>query len=288
VARSLILAVLALAACTRPLPTHGAIVLTDDAEARVVLPGPARRVVSLMPATTELLFALGAGSTLVGRTRWADYPAEALERPSVGDGMAPNVESVAALHPDLVIAYLSPSNGPQVERFRSLGIPVLQLALNRLEDFDRAARLLAAAVGRPAAGDSLTGAVRDELARVTVPRRLPPRIFVLAWDQPPMTLGSGSFLSEIVARAGGVNIFGDEAAPSFTVSIEAVATRNPDLILLTGDEGPDWAKRPEWQVVRAVRERRFLRVTGSEFNRPSPRVAHAVTALADSLTRLGW
>lgn len=287
-ARLLVALVLTLGACTRPAPARGPIVLTDDAGARVVLARPATRIVSLIPATAELLFALGGGSALVGRTRWDDYPPEALRVPSVGDGIPPNVEAVAALHPDLVVAYRSAVNTPQLERLRALGIPVIELAINRLTDFDRAIRLLARAIGRPQAGDSLSAAVRDGLARATVHRERPPRVFILAWDQPPMTLGAGSFMSEIVTRAGGVNVFGDNPAPSFVVSIEAVARRDPDLVVLTGNEAPDWARRPEWQVVRAVRERRFVRITGSEFNRPSPRIGAAVAALADSLTRLGW
>lgn len=287
-ARFLVGLVLVLGACARPAPARGSIDLTDDAGTRVVLAHPATRIVSLIPATAELLVALGGGSALAGRTRWDDYPPEVLRAPSVGDGIPPNVEAVAALRPDLVVAYRSAVNAPQVERLRALGIPVVELAVNRLVDFDRAIRLLARAIGRPAAGDSLSAALRDGLARATVHRRVPPRVFILAWDQPPMTLGAGSFLSEIVSRAGGVNVFGDDPASSFVVSIEAVVRRDPDLVLLTGNEASDWARRPEWQVVRAVREHRFVRITGSEFNRPSPRIAAAVAALADSLTRLGW
>ena len=102
-----------------------------------------------------------------------------------------------------------------------------------------------------------------------------------------MTIGRGSFLSELVERAGGENLFQDVTASSGVVSVEAVAARNPDLIFTT-TEGPiSFATRPEWQVVPAVRKHRFLRVSGSEFNRPSPRAPAAIRELAAKLRTVG-
>ena len=119
------------------------------------------------------------------------------------------------------------------------------------------------------------------------PRGDRPKVLLLVWEQPPMTIGRGSFLSELVERAGGENLFADVTASSGVVSIEAVAARNPDLIFTT-TEGPSaFAGRPEWQVVPAVREHRFLRVSGSEFNRPSPRAPAAIRQLAGRLSEVG-
>lgn len=98
-----------------------------------------------------------------------------------------------------------------------------------------------------------------------------------------MTIGRGSFLSELVERAGGENLFADVASSSGVVSIEAVAARNPDLIFTTVEGPSAFASRPEWQVVAAVREHRFLRVNGSEFNRPSPRSPQAIRELSSRL-----
>lgn len=273
-----------LAGCGRPAPAAGPIHLLDDGGTDVVLAAPAARIVSLVPAATELLFALGAGSALVGRTRWCDYPAAAAQVPSVGDGMAPNVEAVAGRNPDLVVMYRSAGNDAAVSRLRGIGVPVVELALDRQADFDRAAGLLARAVGRPEAGDSLVRRVQLDLADATRPdtgRRM--SVLVLAWSNPPIAIGAGSFLSEIISRAGAANVFADVDRPSFTVSLEAVVARNPDVILVVGDEDPPVADRPEWQTVPAVRERRFVRVDGSMFNRPSPRIGEAVRTLARAL-----
>jgi iron complex transport system substrate-binding protein len=260
--------------------------LVDDAGVPFSLPAPPTRIVSLIPATTELVFALDAGDRLVGRTSWCDYPAEAAAVPDLGNGIGPNIEAVVAAKPDLVLLYKSGANRAAAERFRSLGIPAIELATDRMEDFDRITRLLGAALGKPAEAESLVVRTARDLEAATGSPVLPssrPSVFILAWDRPVMTLGRGSFLSEILERAGARNIFDDLPSSSAPVSIEAVVARDPDYILTSSPGDPAIASRPEWRSVRAVRDRRFLRVTGSEFNRPSPRIGSAVRQLAATL-----
>jgi ABC-type Fe3+-hydroxamate transport system substrate-binding protein len=257
--------------------------LADDAGVPVPAGAVPRRVVSLIPATTELIFALGAGDRLVGRTSWCDYPAEALQVPDLGNGMTPNIEAVVGVHPDLVLLYRSASNLPAAGRFRAAGITTLELATDRMEDFERITRLLGTILGRAAQADSLIARTARDLAAATVHRPAAPSVFILVWDRPPMTLGRGSFLSEILARAGARNIFDDLPTSSAQVSVETVASRDPDFILSTSGADPAMASRPEWQPVRAVRERRFLPVHGSEFDRPGPRTALAVRELAAAI-----
>src|SRR5439155_6589190 len=156
---------LAVAACAekeRPA-SKGGIAVTDDAGRRVTLAAPAQRIVSLLPSFTELLFAIGAGDRLVGRTAWCDYPPEALAVPSVGDGMPPNVEAVAARHPDLTVLYRSRPNVTAAEQLERLGIKTVLLDLNRLEELGPAARRLGVLTGRVASADSLARAM-DSLA----------------------------------------------------------------------------------------------------------------------------
>lgn len=280
------LALIFFAGCgTAPAPPAGSLV--DDSGNRLTLAAPAARVVSLIPATTELVFALGAGDRLVGRTSWCDYPAAAAAVPDLGNGIGPNIEAVVAATPDLVLLYKSGANRAAAEQLRGFGIATLELAIDRMEDFDRIARLVGAALGKAVEAESLVvrTARELELASARSPSTQPPApsIFILAWDRPPMTLGRGSFLSEIVERAGGRNLFDDLATSSAPIAIEAVAARDPDFILVTSLEEPAIAGRGEWRVVPAVRERRFLRVHGSEFNRPSPRIAEAVRQLAKAI-----
>jgi iron complex transport system substrate-binding protein len=261
--------------------------VVDDAGDTVAVRAPARRVASLIPATTELMFAIGAGDAVVGRTMWCDYPPAAARVTNLGDGINPTLEAVLAVRPDLVLLYNSAQNASAAARLRRLGIPAVLLNTDRLEDVARLSRLLGRLTGHGRGADSLVAVFDTALAAASAPpgaRR--PKVLLLVWEQPPMTIGRGSFLSELVRRAGGQNLFDDVSTSSGTVSIEAVAARDPDLILTTTDGPPAFATRPEWQVVRAVRQRRFLRVTGSDFNRPSPRAPAAIRTLAGRIAGL--
>ena len=118
-----------------------AVEVSDDVGRTIALAAPARRIVSLVPATTELLFAIGAGDAVVGRTQWCDYPEAALAVPSVGDGIGPNLELVVGRRPDLVLLYAS-ADRRAAEQFARLGIPAMALSTNQLADVPRLARLL--------------------------------------------------------------------------------------------------------------------------------------------------
>ena len=279
-----LLTVIAAAACSPAPASGGKLTVVDDAGDTVRIVEPATRVVSLIPASTELLFAIGAGPAVVGRTTYCDYPAAAAAVPNLGDGIKPNIEAVTAQRPDLVVLYNSGQNAAMAARLRELGIDALRLNTDQLSDLGRVARILGKLTGREHSADSLGAAFDSALAEATQPpgnRR--PKVLLLVWEQPPMTIGRGSFLSELIERAGGENLFDDVAASSGVVSIEAVAARDPDLILTTAEGPSAFADRPEWQVVPAVRERRFLRVTGSEFDRPSPRAPLAIRQVAGQL-----
>lgn len=274
-----------LGACATPaVRPAGPLSVVDDLGDTLSFARPPSRIVSLSPATTELVFALGAGDRLVGRTRWCDYPAAALAVPSVGDGLPPNVEAVVAAAPDLVLLYRSPQNATARARFRESGIPTLTLSFDHLADVARLARLLGPVLGRPEAGDSVARAFEAAIATAQdrsggIPDSLRPRVLLLAWDQPPIAIGAGSFQSEILTLAGAVNLFADLPVPSAPVSIEVIAARDPDLILLSDSGAPAFASRPAWAAVRAVKERRFVRLTTPAFARPSPRAPEVAREL---------
>lgn len=279
----------ATAGCITSAPPAGTITAIDDAGDTVRLTHPAQRIVSLIPASTELLFAIGAGPHLVGRSRYDDYPAEATAVTSVGEALQPNIEAIVARHPDLVVLYLSGSDAEAAARLRALGIAVVQLRTDLLESVADHARLLGALTGTKPAADSVAEAFATNLAAATAPlgeiaaRDNRPSILIMTWEQPPITVGAGSFLDELVSRAGAVNAFHDLPQPSATVSLEAIVQRDPDLVLTTGGALPALASRPEWQAVRAVRERHFVRVNGSEFDRPGPRSPQAIRDLRAAL-----
>jgi iron complex transport system substrate-binding protein len=276
----------ALVACGSPAAgARGAAIVVDDAGDSVAVGAAARRIVSLIPAATELLFAIGAGDAVVGRTQWCDYPPEARRVKNLGPGINPNLEAVLSVQPDLVVLYNSAQHAAAAAHLRQLGIPALRLNTDTLGDVGRVGRLLGKLTGHEHGADSLSAVFDTALGSATVagadPRR--PKVLILVWEQPPMTIGLGSFLSELVERAGGDNVFGDIASSSAPVSIEAVSARDPDLILTAAAGPASIADRPEWQVVRAVRERRFLHIKGTEYDRPGPRSPGAIRALAARL-----
>jgi len=272
---------LTITACARGdhVPVRGGIAVTDDAGRRVTLAAPARRIVSLLPSFTEIIFAIGAGDRLVGRTTWCDYPPEALAVPSVGDGMPPSVEAVAARRPDLAVLYRSGPNVTAAEQLERLGIRTALFDLNLLEELGPAARRLGTLTGQQRAGDSL-GAVMDSLASQSPIPGTQSLVFIV-WDNPPIVIGAGSYLDRLAALAGGRNVFHDIGSPSAQVSIETIAARDPDFVALLSDSAvpPRYATRPEWRVVRAVRNARFLFLPGQLFGRPGPRAAEAIREL---------
>jgi len=285
--RAAALLVASLAACHPAGGLSTAVGLEDDAGAYVRLRAAPRRIVSLNPTTTELLFALGAGPRLVGRSGACDYPPAAADVPDLGDGFPPVVEAVAGARPDLVVLYHSAGNASAADRLRALDIPVLRLRTDRLADVARAARLLGRATGAPRAGDSaLEAELALERSSAVRGRASGTPALLLAWDQPVIALGAGSFVSELVELAGGRNVFADIAAPSAPVSLEAIASREPAVVILAGSEIPGLEHRPEWRTIRAVRERRVIRLTESSSNRPSPRAPQAVRSLRALLASL--
>jgi ABC-type Fe3+-hydroxamate transport system substrate-binding protein len=224
---------------------------------------------------------------VVGRTQYCDYPPAAQAVANLGDGIKPSIEAVLAQRPDLVVLYNSGQNAAVAGRLRELGIPHLRINTDALSDVPRISRLLGLLTGHSRGADSVIAVFDTALAHATVtPGARRPKVLLLVWEQPPMTIGRGSFLSELIERAGGENLFADVTTSSGVVSIEAVASRNPDLILATTEGPAAFATRPEWQVVPAVRRRRFLRVSGSEFNRPSPRAPSAIRELAERMRGL--
>jgi len=269
VPRRFLFAVLILAACRPDGRTAGR---------------PAQRIVSLLPSFTEILFAIGAGDRIVGRTQWCDYPPAALAIPSVGDGMPPNIEAVAARKPDLVVLYNSGPNVTAAKQLERIGIHAVLLDLNRLEDLGPAARALGRLTGLEQRAESLA-TVLDSLPRQPPPTSRPSTTLAfIVWDNPPIIIGHGSYLDQLAAQAGARNVFGDIAAPSAQVSLETIVARDPQWIAVLADSAappapPAFAKRREWRAVRAVRDGHFLLLPGSLFGRPGPRSGEAIRRL---------
>jgi len=248
---------------------------------------PPQRVVSLMPAATEILFAIGAGDRLVGRTHWGVYPPAAAAVPDVGDGVRPSLESVLARGPDLVILFEGPDTRAAAERLEALGVPTLSLRHNSIPDLYRNIRRIGEAVGCPRSAERVAGRIEQELDGIAVAVGKGPRptVYFDVWPDPPMTIGRGSYLDSLISLAGGRNAFGDLEQPSPVVALEAIVHRDPDLVIhavsgLAADSREAVADRPGWLAIPAVAAGRVATVDADLLGRLGPRVANAVRELA--------
>ena len=261
------------------------IVVRDDFGGTVALAPIPQRVVSLNPTTTELIFALGGEARLVGRSRWDEWPAAAKQIPALGDAIHPSIERVLAARPDLVVLYATPDNRPAYDRLRAAGIRAVALRIDHIAQFESAARLLGRMLGSATAGETVADSVAATLDRVRSATRDLPRPSVV-WPvsaSPPIVIGGGSYMSELLDIAGARNVYGTMRAPSPIVSIEDVVARNPDFVIRGGDDNPSSAWSTTWSVVPAVAAGRVVRVSTDLVSRPSVHLGQAAVALARAL-----
>jgi ABC-type Fe3+-hydroxamate transport system substrate-binding protein len=254
----------------------------DDFGDAIVVKARPQRIVSLNPATTDLVFALGAGDRLVGRTHWDLYPDAAKAVPDLGSGIRPNVEAVLGARPDLVLLYASNDNRAAAAAFRTAGVNTLSLKIDHIADFERAARLVGKLVGDSARGVMVADSVRRTLDRVRSATLSleKPTVFWHIWDAPLITIARGSYMDELVSIAGGKNIYADLADASPMVSIEDVLSRDPDFII-TGPEGARKIRADaRWSEAPAVKGNRILVADTMLVGRPSVRLGEAAVSLA--------
>lgn len=286
-------------------PATGArVTLTDDTDSLVSLPVAPERVVSLSPAITEIVFALGAGDRLVGGTDFDDFPAEAPALPDVATYQGVLMEQVVALEPDLVLASgagLTPD--ADIARMRELGYPVVVTYSTSVDDVLTDIRLIGAALGDDASttAEALAGAMDadlDRIAALAAATGTTPRAFYETGDQPELYgIAPGSFAADMVRRAGGEAITtGDPMV--WAMPLERLVAADPEVILL-GDAAygvcpATVSARPGWADMTAVRRGAIVAVDDIVITRPGPRLAMGLASvaraihpeLADQLTEL--
>jgi ABC-type Fe3+-hydroxamate transport system substrate-binding protein len=274
--------VLALVAASRTDAPQGTGARDDFGDAIPTTSAPPTRIVSLNPTTTELLFAIGAGGRLVGRTTWALYPPQVREVPDLGPGLRPNVEAVIAARPDLVILYASGDNRDAARRLRAAGIRTVAYRVDRIADFARVTRALGSLTGDTAAARTTVDTVESTLARVrAATAALPhPTAFWILWESPLLGVGGGSFLDELLVAAGARNVYDSLPAPSPAVSFEDLVRRDPDVVLASPQSRQHILADPRWQALCAVRTGRVLVFDTTIVNGPSARVGASALSLA--------
>jgi iron complex transport system substrate-binding protein len=282
---TVLLAVLgAVAGCDRRA-TERASAITDDFGDTLHIGAAPQRIVSLNPTTTELLFAIGAGPRVVGRTTYDIFPAEVRAVPDMGPGLRPNVEAVLAAHPDLVLLYASADNRDAARRLRASGVATAAYRIDRIADMVRVTLILGRLAGDTTAAHRTVDSVSATLDRVRrATAALPhPSVFWPLWESPLLSVGGGSFLNELLEIAGGRNVFGDLPQPSPAVAFEELLRRDPDIILASAASNQRFAASDRFQTLRAIRDHHVVVVDSTIATGPSARVGASALSLARAL-----
>jgi iron complex transport system substrate-binding protein len=237
------------------------------------------RMVSLAPNITEIVYAAGAGPSLVGTVEYSDYPVAARELPRVGDGWQVDVERVLALRPDLVLAWSTGTPQRTIEKLEAVGLRVESVQTQRLADVPAALRRLGALAGSPREAEAAATRFESEIQRLRerYAGASSVSVFIQIDDQPLYTVGGRHVINEAVTLCGGRNVFGDLRQVAPTVDLEAVLARDPQVILSTDDTiaepAADWQRWPRMTAVKV----------GAVYSLPADLVARATPRLAEGV-----
>jgi len=263
------------------------ITVTDDADQTVTLERPSARVVSIAPANTEIAFALGAGDKVVGVTTYCDYPAEAASIAKIGDFSNPSVEKIVALEPDLVLV----AGGIQ-ESFRAklekLGIAVYMADPTTLDELYADLQELGDLMGVSANASATVDDMKQQVADVEekVAEAETPKVFMEIYGKPLMTAGAGTFIDDLITKAGGVNV-GATAGEGFPeYNAEKLIEADPAVYVAVKGAQSDpgaIAERPGYDQMTAVTNGAVYVIDDNLVTRPGPRLVLGLQQLAQMI-----
>jgi iron complex transport system substrate-binding protein len=265
-----------------------AVTVTDDTGVRFALPAPAKRIVSLSPGATEMLFAAGAGDRVIATVEYSDEPPAARRIPRIGDAAAIDIERLVALRPDVAIIWPGGGNVAQIEKLTRLGLPLYRQQVDALQDLPQSLRRLGVLAGTSPAAEANARSLEERLARLKREYASDRRLTVLlqVWNRPIYTVGGTQLMSDALRVCGAENVFGDLKVPGPAVDVEAVIARNPDVIVAAGPAGEarewlaDWKRFPD---LRAVKNGRLIPFADDSFSRLGPSVITATEGLCKVL-----
>jgi len=267
---------------------HAEIVVTDDTGRAVKLPRAAQRIISLAPHLTELLFVAGAGGKMVAAVEYSNFPMAAQKLPRIGSYAAFDIERIAALKPDLVVAWGSGNPPGQVKQIERLGIPVFVSEPQRLEDIAPSLERLGMLAGTASTAREAARAFEAQRAALAA-RHAGKRtvgVFYEIWNQPLMTVGGDHLISAVLALCGGRNVFAALTQPAAAIGLEAVLRADPEVIVASGmgEERPEWLDAwRRWPQLTAVQRNNLFFVPPDLLQRHTPRILDGAERLCAAL-----
>lgn len=278
-------------ACTTNIPAPEGPVrreLTDDAGRRVSVPVPINRVISLAPNLTEIVFAIGAGNRLVGRTSYCDFPAEAKAVAEVGDTLHPSLERVIALQPQVVLISTSSQLEVFTQQLQSQNIAVFVTDPRDLDGVFRTIDQVGRIVGHTQQAELLIQQLRDRTRTVeeAVKVKQPVRVFYQVSGEPLYTIGRDAFLTDLIRRAGGISVTADVPGAWPKYSNESALAARPEAIILPTGGSMGAANSAVTEALRqspAVLAGRVYKINDDHLARPGPRSVDGLEAMAKAL-----
>jgi len=267
-----------------------ALAVTDEEGRAVQVPQPVRRIVSLAPNLTEIVFALGLGDRLVGDTDYCNYPPEALKKVHVGGPVNPSLETIVALHPDLVLATRTINRLATVQALERLGVAVYATDPHTIEQVLSSNEQLGRLLGASQQGATLAAGLRERLSRLQL--RLsgsqPLSVLFITWVDPLISVGRNTFIADAL-RMGGARSVIATAQDWPNISLEEVVHQQPEYLIFSSDQ-PEQTEhqiaelrgRAGWQDLEALRHNRIV-ILSEAFSRPAPRLVDTIEQLARAL-----
>jgi iron complex transport system substrate-binding protein len=260
----------------------------DDRGQVVRLNAPVNRIVTLTPHLTELVFAAGAGSKLVGVSANSDYPAAARKLPTIGGAGTADLERIVALKPDVVLAWLSGGQRPDVERLEALGIPVIVTEPRRMDDIARHIELIGRIAGTGYAAERAAYQFRNDLRllRTRYASRRPVSVFYQVWHEPLMTINGQHIISEVIRLCGGRNVFENLPTLVPSVPMEALLAANPEAIFVSSSAAQREALIAEWREhtrLRAVHGGHVYFSDADLMHRATPRMLEGAKQMCENV-----
>lgn len=275
----ILLIALSVGCATKHAPAQNTRQFTDELGRTILVSPSPERIISLAPSVTETLFALGLGDKIIGVTSYCDYPPEAKTKQSIGDTQRPSIEKIVSLKPDIVIASTSSQLEAFVRNLESAGIPVYVSNPRNLEETLKSIQAIGEITGAQKEAKELTGKLQARIEQVhsRVYAKAKPRVFVMLGAEPLITVGGTSFISDLIAQAGGLSISADEKSDYPQYSLETVVARQPEIIFLqSGDD-----KLPErLKQTPAALSGRLFQVSDELMFRPGPRIVDGLEQIA--------
>jgi len=259
-----------------PVSARGGILERDDQGLVVSLEKPARRIVSLAPSITELLYAAGAGERLVGVVDYSDFPASALKIARVGGAGALDIEKIASLRPDLVVAWKSGNSPGQIAQLEKLGIPIYYAEPRHLSDIPLDIERLGILAGSAESAALSAASFRKQMERLRsrYSGKKPVSVFYEIWPAPLMTVNHEHIISDVMLLCGARNVFGKLPVLTPTLDFESVLQADPEAIIASGEGSKpppwllDWKK---WNIAASRKDNLFF-VPADLISRPGPRI----------------